>query len=235
MIQIAHKLWVGNQQDFDNLDAGLGTEWAVVFAARDPWHRKELGYTGRGAPPDHPEYLFARRDDRLMLNLVDAQDPKYIRQEAIDEAMRFIEEYREKFDNPNDPRAVMIVCNQGLSRSPTLALLYKPWPATISFEDAVAEFLEAYPAYAPGAGMREFARANWGYYRARAWGATMSVGVQDDPLDIALNIWHRFCESLKTDPALARDQLIQSIVQALSAAEQQDRSHHGKGSSSAPD
>ena len=38
------------------------------------YHRQALGYRSRGAPKDHPEYLVARRGNRLILNIVDAND-----------------------------------------------------------------------------------------------------------------------------------------------------------------
>jgi hypothetical protein len=55
-------------------------------------HRQALGYGGRGAPQSHPEYLFARRENRLLLNLVDVADPSFIRRELIDAALSFIHE-----------------------------------------------------------------------------------------------------------------------------------------------
>ncbi len=89
MIEICPNLYVGDQYDFeDNVRFLEG--WAVVHACKEPYHRDALGYTGRGAPKDHPEYLIARRDEGLILNLVDADDPAYIPQEIIDTAIRFI-------------------------------------------------------------------------------------------------------------------------------------------------
>ncbi len=223
MHEVARQLWVGSQADFEALDVH-GTEWGVVHAARDPWHRQLLGYTGRGAPPDHPEYLFARRGNRLYLNLVDAQDPKYISRKAVDEAMRFIEEQLTECRVAADARGVLVHCNQGGSRGPTLGMLYLATFLPEDFVAAEAEFRKVC-TYLPNPGMREFARENWARYRARAWRSDDAVR-DATALDMAEQIWQRLCESLKTDPARAREELIESLVQALSA-QQQDRLTHG--------
>ena len=47
-------------------------------------HRDALGYSGKAAPKGHPEYLLARRENRLILNLVDANDPRLFAKEIID-------------------------------------------------------------------------------------------------------------------------------------------------------
>lgn len=231
MHMIAHKLWIGSEADFNEIDA-FGTSWHVVHAARDPWHREALGYTGRGAPKDHPEYLLARRGRRLLLNLVDADDPKYIGRHMIDEAMQFIEAALNECAPAECPDAVLICCNQAKSRAPTLGLLYLAPFLGPDFEEAVRQFLEKYPDYAPGRGMMEFARENWKHYHTLGWHIIGPEAHRDDALAKATQIWQAFCDALKTDPAAARDQLIESIVQALSAAPQQERLTHGTATAS---
>ena len=49
--------------------------WLVVHACKELYHRRELGYRSNGAPKKHPEYLMARRENRLILDLVDAPNP----------------------------------------------------------------------------------------------------------------------------------------------------------------
>ncbi len=164
MQELAPKLFVGNQADFDQLDQ-FGTQWSVVFAARDPWHRKLLGYTGRGCPSDHPEYLMARRGNRLYLNLFDGDDPKYVNRTMIDAAVAFIHQQRAELSAPDKAEAVLVCCNQGGSRAPTIALLALAREYPEGFDDAVAKFTEAYPLYNPAKGMREFARIHWRHYR----------------------------------------------------------------------
>lgn len=135
--------------------------WAVVHCAREPWHREALRYTGRGAPRDHHEYLLARRDRRLILNLVDVADFRYVAPEIISAAMAFIAEHLAAGRN------VISLCNQGHSRGPTVALLYLAsiGQAPLDFEEAEEAFRKVYPLYQPGHGMRDFASMNWDEYQ----------------------------------------------------------------------
>jgi len=71
MIEIYPNLYIGNEDDYES-KVRSETGWCVVHACKDPYHRQALGYTGRAAPKEHPEYLIARRDNQLILNLVDA-------------------------------------------------------------------------------------------------------------------------------------------------------------------
>ena len=68
-----------------------------------------LGYSGRAASKDHPEYLIAHRPDRLILNLVDVDNVNYIGAELVDAALAAIHE-RVGFDK------VLVHCNQGASK-----------------------------------------------------------------------------------------------------------------------
>lgn len=235
MERIADHIWVGSQADFEIIDGPYGTEWAIVHAAREPWHRALLGYKTRGAPKDHPEYLFARRDKRLYLNLIDTDNPEFVRRDLMDEAMRFIREHRERLlTTLPHSESILICCNQGGSRAPTVGLLWMAPELPHEFEAAEVEYRRLYPNYHPSHGLREFARANWSYYHDCGWAEDR---LMDEPesltmdrssaLDKAEQIWQRFCQQLMSDPALARDQLIKSLVQALSAAEPQDGLNHG--------
>lgn len=221
MKQIAPRLFVGSKEDFDGLDQ-FGTEWPIVFLAKDPWHRKLLDYKGPSCDPKHPEYLFARRDKRLYLNLVDAPDAKYFNKVAIDAAIRFIEEQLGALKE-TDAENVLLVCNQGQSRSAGVGLLYLAPTLPEQFEAAEAEYRKAYPSYQPGNGMREFARIHWSAYRNRK--ATGNRAETDANLDKATQIWLAFCDMMKADPAKARDNLIKSICEALQAGSTETATH----------
>lgn len=162
MIEVAPQLYVGDQNDYVRLSKSIGLrfakEWAVVHACKEPHHREALGYTGRAAPKEHPEYLFARRDNRLMLNLVDVDGPAYVAKEIIDAALAFIAAHLAQ------NKKVLVHCNQGKSRSPIIAVLYLA--PTLSTDSMIAEaqFTHTYPHYSPARGMRDFALANWDHY-----------------------------------------------------------------------
>ena len=72
-------------------------------------------------------------------------------------AMRFIEK------NISE-RKVLVHCNQGLSRSPSIALLYlatQKYIANNSYSDAIADFRKMYPAFNPGRGIALYMNNNW--------------------------------------------------------------------------
>ena len=162
---IPGQLFVGSLKDCYELlsheDVIANEDWAILHAAKEPFHRGYLGYKGRGAPKDNPEYLWAYRvyDRQLALNLIDATDPKYIPVELIDEAIKFLGNQIDK------GRKVLVHCNQGLSRAPSIAALYV---GAVECGDTLANTLAhmttQYPDYRPGAGMQKFMIANWERY-----------------------------------------------------------------------
>ncbi len=163
MIEVYLNLYVGNETDYEAQVNGKNG-WRTVQACKEPYHRRALGYTGRGAPKYHPEYLIAPRGNRLVLNLVDAPDPAYIPKETIDAALAFIHEGLEAGDS------VLVHCNEGMSRSAGIALLYlavytNELPA--DFAGAEAAFRKLYPMHSPGAGIRGYLQQNWSEYQRR--------------------------------------------------------------------
>ena len=153
-------LFVGDHSAWTDITAP--EQFAVVHACKEPFHRAALRYVGRAAPKDHPEYLMAyrpihsRKPNRLILNLVDVESPAYISPEIIAAALGFI-------DRNLGERDVLVHCNLGHSRSPTIGMLYLRTLGLLpaKFEDAEEAFRAIYPPYSPANGMREFARAQW--------------------------------------------------------------------------
>lgn len=159
MIEVSNRLWVGNQLDWEHAVKKL-PGWAVVHACKEPYHREAVGYTGRALPNDHEEYLFARRDNRLCLNMIDGPKPEFFRAQMIDAAMAFIGE------QIGEGRKVLVHCNQGGSRAPSLALLYMHTSgdqriADMSFEEAEDVLRAAYPSYNPAKGIRAYVEQHW--------------------------------------------------------------------------
>ncbi len=161
MIEVHPGLFVGDERDYELRVAGR-PEWAVVHACKDPYHRQLLGYRSQGAPKDDPEYLFAVRGVRLYLNMVDANLPEFFDPRLILTAMDFVEEHIAS------GRKVLVHCNLGESRAPSLALLYLASRARTlpicSLEAAEEEFRRLYPAYRPKSGIHEHLRLHWQEY-----------------------------------------------------------------------
>lgn len=158
MKEIFPNLFVGSEEDYNRIKNDL-KGWYIIHACKEPFHRRALGYKGRGAPKDHPEYLIAERDGRLILNLVDADDPAYIPKEIIDKALETIE--REISSSK-----ILLHCNQGMSRSAVIGMLFLHSKGLLpdDFYEAEKKFLEIYPFYAPNNGMRIYALNNWDNY-----------------------------------------------------------------------
>lgn len=157
MIKIHDRLWVGSDDDYT--PAIDPYNWTVVHAARDPWHRMFVGYTGRGAPKESPEYLFAQRGKCLALNLFDTDDLKYVNPEIMRVAVNFVHgAHKTSQDN------ILIHCNKGQSRGPTIGMLCIANELGDNFAVAKALFEGIYPAYKPMHGFEDFARINWRQY-----------------------------------------------------------------------
>lgn len=155
MKQVHQNVFVGNGQDFEILQNE--SDWSFVQAAKEPWHRQALGYTGRAAAKDHKEYLIARRENRLILNMVDAEVPDYFKPKLFITACRFIEQELSK------GQKVLIHCNLGESRGPAVALLFLAGIGKFGNSDykmAKAQFSEIYP-YKPKNGVDKFLEMNW--------------------------------------------------------------------------
>jgi len=156
MIEVAADVFVGNAGDFELVRADL--EWAVLQCAKEPWHREALGYTSRGAPKTHPEYLWAYRGNRLILNMVDAPQAVFFNPSMINEGLNFVEQAL------REGKRVLIHCNQGNSRAPAMALLYMKRAGLVDghYEQALAHFKTIYPDYEPGAGIDNYVKAEFG-------------------------------------------------------------------------
>lgn len=151
-VEVYPNLFVGKGEDIAGVMVGgdVLPEWYVISAAKEPFHREALGYTGRAATKDHAEYLVAYRPRRMILNLVDVEDPAYIRKEIIDRALVVITTFLW------DGYKVLVHCNQGGSRGPSIAFLWlakcTSTFAGLDLETALERFKAIYPAYAPAKG-----------------------------------------------------------------------------------
>lgn len=165
MIEIYPNLYIGTQEDYEVVVEAHET-WCVVHACKSPYHCLAVTCSPVGTvPEDHPEHLVARRGNRLMLNLVDTQNPADIPKKAIDAALSFIGRSLAR------GRPVLVHCGFGISRSAAIGLLYLAAYTDVlpaeSFAAAEAAYRRIYPPYRPGRGMRGFLEAHWDDYSRR--------------------------------------------------------------------
>ena len=158
MKEIYPNLHIGSQDDYEQI-VKFQDDWFVIHACKEPYHRQALGYSAQAAPKNHPEYLIAYRGNCLALNLVDVPNPAYIPKEIINEAIKAIHVNIQE-------KKVFVHCNQGMSRSATIGLLYLKAVHAINedFAKAEKEYLQLCPWYNPGNGMKVFAAQNWNQY-----------------------------------------------------------------------
>ena len=158
MIEIDKNIFVGNLIDFKSNQ--YDTDFYFVQACKEPCHRRALGYTGRAPDQSHPEYLIAYRDRKIILNMIDPPTGKYFDNIQFEKSLEFIEVHS------NKGKKILIHCNQGISRSPSIGLLYLATQGKISngsFDLAKEDFQKIYAPYKPS-GIKEFLTLNWNNY-----------------------------------------------------------------------
>ena len=100
-----------------------------------------------------------------MLNIFVCEDNPAQRQAIVQiiqntvmmKAMSFIDDY---ISNKN----ILIHCNQGQSRSPSLALIYLARQnviSNVSYQSALKDFIKLYPIYNAGTGIALYLNHNW--------------------------------------------------------------------------
>lgn len=150
MKELYKNLWVGNEND---VAKAREKGYAIVSACKDGLssHRQLLGYTSMGAPKG-AEYLVARRPKHLYLNLIDGDDPRYVPDQVIDAALSFISEHMDK------GQSVLVHCVEGISRSPSIALLWLVKNGKMPVDGAVRKFKQLYPDYDPAPGIKIYTK-----------------------------------------------------------------------------
>jgi hypothetical protein len=153
MLMVHDRVYAG---DLACCSGGPGGK-AYVHACKSPCHQKAVGYSG-SLPNTHPNYLVLRRGDHLYLNLVDPPVPLF----KADSFRAFRAFAAEKWNEGLD---LVIHCNQGESRAPSLALLFLAKDAGVipaeTFAAAREAFEVRYPGYNPGRGIVTFLTGSW--------------------------------------------------------------------------
>lgn len=148
MISILNdSLFIGVLTDLTKINE---KNWAIVYATQTV-HYRILGWDRGINKPDknHPNYIYYEKDNKLSLNWVDCAAYLYnwSRIDTFIKILNFI-------DNWISKKNVLIHCDQGQSRSPTIGILYLAKRAkrisNDSYMDAKKEFMERCPHYLPG-------------------------------------------------------------------------------------
>ncbi|MEQ8158311.1 MAG: hypothetical protein GXX80_13265 [Thermotogaceae bacterium] len=153
MTKVCDRLYVGSEADCFH----SRPEWAVVHACKHPCHVNAVGYYG-SLPKNHPSYLSLERGANLYLNIVDPDIPLFMSQTFVDFTTFTQKHYIEG-------KNLLIHCNLGESRAPSLALLFMAKGLHVisdrSYEEARKEFQISYPGYKPGLGIARYFADNW--------------------------------------------------------------------------
>jgi hypothetical protein len=154
--EVLPRLWVGGDADYDKVKDR--ENWAFVRCCKygSGGHQQTLGYHTPAAPKG-PNYLWVNKGQRLALNMIDLDDPNFHDPEMIDKALEFIK------SKLADGKIVLVSCNKGHSRAPTIALMYMRAIGEMPYNFVQSErfFRVLYPDYEPAQGVRQFARSHW--------------------------------------------------------------------------
>jgi predicted protein tyrosine phosphatase len=150
MKEVYKGLWVGDDGD---VDKAREKNWIILHCCKDGdySHRSLLKYETQAAPKGD-EYLVAKRGREMYLNLIDPETDKLVSSEAVDAGIKFARDHLEKGDH------VLVHCNQGNSRGPSVAMLLLYELGKLPSRSAFSSFRRLYPMYAPSNGMKIFVR-----------------------------------------------------------------------------
>lgn len=158
MVEIYTNLIVCSAEDY--LSLGDNDNYSVAFCAKSPFHQWLVGYKGN-LDKHHPEYLIAKRPERNMIaaNLVDVDRDGFVSDSIIKELINFIDEELAKH------KLVLLVCNQGQSRSSSVGLMYLIHKGMFldcnSFDEVEREYSKIQPNHHPNLGMRIYTKRFW--------------------------------------------------------------------------
>ena len=136
--RVAPHLFVGDTEDCRGY-------MPTVHACKYPCF-KQIGYT---------RSYTLEVGDHLYLNMIDPPKPLFV-MELFEHFFKYMGDHKD--------RDVLIHCNQGMSRSPTLALLHMVRQGTLeadNYTQAKNNFRDIYPKYNPGLGIQTYMDMHW--------------------------------------------------------------------------
>jgi hypothetical protein len=153
MQEVFDRIFVANEQGCQAGDH----EWAVVHACKSPCHQRAVGYS-KLLPNTHPNYLVLEKENDLFLNIIDPPAPLFM-PPLFTHFLLFANRHW------NANKSLLIHCNQGESRAPSLALLFLAKSrlaiSNTSYSSAKNDFQILYPRYNPGKGIQIYFNKNW--------------------------------------------------------------------------
>lgn len=147
---IRDRLFIGNDADCAVMESSK--ELSIIHACKT-CHQAAVGYR-YSLPKDHPEYLVLETPYDLYLNIIDPPKPLF-----------WVESFRWALDFlQRHPENVLLHCNQGYSRAPSIALCHLARQYAIPMESYAAA-RKAYsvldPLYQPGEGIALYLEKFW--------------------------------------------------------------------------
>ena len=151
MIEIYNNLYIGEDIDCEACTSDSG--FSIVHACQS-CHQRLVKIKG-------PLPYIYEDGSHLYLNLVDSpfELPADLTNPMFKNAINFI--YRELQN-----KKVLVHCNFGYSRSPSIGMIYLAATGTIpnnDFDVTVNEFVKLYPKYGPGTGITLYLLRNWDF------------------------------------------------------------------------
>jgi hypothetical protein len=148
MKEVFNRVFVSNGATVEAMSESERSDYYIIYCAKHPYHKKEVGYTGCCPSVGHVEEDIAKRDGYCALNLIDHDRAEYVNQKAIDRGMKMAA------IKHLEGKKVAFVCNQGISRSPTMAmmLVYYITGKKNSFHSVIRWMETVYPEYNPKQG-----------------------------------------------------------------------------------
>lgn len=153
MFEVRKRLYIGNEYDCRKGDE----DWGIIHACKHPCHQRAVGYKGN-LSSSHPNYLVLEKRNDLYLNIIDPSAPLFM-PPLFTSFLNFTSLQWE------GGKKILIHCNQGESRAPTLAMMFmakhlKEIPNS-SYSEARREFEKLYSGYKPGKGIQIYLNQNW--------------------------------------------------------------------------
>lgn len=142
--QVSHKIFIADMEGCKRKNR----DDAILHSCKHPCF--EI-MTGKKVDKSNPNYLFLETGKDLYLNIIDPETPLFYK-ETFDVAIEFIKKHIEQ-------SKVILHCNQGVSRSPQIAMLYLF--NHLPYREAQNQMLDIYNDYNPSMGIDEWLGWNW--------------------------------------------------------------------------